>query len=108
MPLHDFDILVYLDLGILTLAIGLLILRLIKTNSLLIKRSYVVLLVLILTASLGLSFDIEWNFEGENKDGVITGKALFALLILTNFLNLILLLLFAGLERIVWRRSKAI
>ena len=59
----------------------------------------------ILTTILGLVFNIEWNFVGENKNGVITGKAFAALLIIANILNLILILLFSGLEKIFVKKQ---
>ena len=47
-----------------------------------------------------LIFKVDWYFHGENKENIIRRNGFLSLLVFTNIINVILYLLFWGLEKL--------
>jgi hypothetical protein len=91
-----FLILLIIELGILILmSVKRKIFK--KKN---IKKVHLFLTMLVLSLLAGLIFKIDWNFTGENKDLIIIGKSFISLLLFTNLLSIIMIILFAVVERL--------
>jgi hypothetical protein len=99
--LHKLDHLGYFYLCLLALELGLLIIMQTNRNAYKVRRIHIFLLILILSIAVGLIFKIDWNLEGENKDGIITGKVFGLLLAIINVINFLIVLFSFGLEKLL-------
>ena len=63
-------------------------------------KKHIFFTILLLSIFELLIFKIDWDFVGENKDGIITGKGFILLLVITNVLNSIMLVLAIAIENI--------
>ena len=57
--------------------------------------------ILILSLLSTLFFDIDWDFIGENKDGIITGKLFIFLIVFTNLINAIFVAMYWIIDRLI-------
>ena len=74
----------------------LLFLELISLIVFKLKKVYLFIAVLLISLFSALFFRIDWDFVGENKDGLITGNLFFLMIGFTNLISLIMILIWIG------------
>lgn len=87
--MHQFDI-----LGLYMLI--LLFLELVSLIVIKFRKVYLFIAVLLISLLSALFFRIDWDFVGENKDSIITGKLFFLIIGITNLISLIMILISTG------------
>jgi hypothetical protein len=102
------DLLVYF-LTLVVLELILLTLSLIFRQffkRLRISKMHIFLTILFLTISEFLIFKVDWDFVGENKDGIIPSKGFIFLLVVSTVISIILLIIAIGIEKLInWRKN---
>jgi hypothetical protein len=93
-----FDILSIYLASLLFLELTSLIFVIIKRRH--IKPYYIFSVVLILSLLSTLFLDIDWDFIGENKDGIITGKLFIFLIFFTNLINIAFIAIYWIINRL--------
>ncbi len=103
MILNKIDQLGIYLLGVLTIVFIMLAINFIATianKKTLIKNHQILLFTIIFSLVSILIFKVDWNFEGELKDGRITKELLGLMLILCNLIALLLVGIMQLLNRI--------